>query len=174
MLLRLGDLLDVDNGRFNMVAEEMIGGLPATSEAHKEKYEATTHLLITPEKIEFSSNCPNEFFLIWKHAVFVTWLKDEIHFLTNNWVRIVPKGFQGFAPRFDESKLCINGVPDLEGLAGLRFEIKQKKAFEIIEVLVFMKISWFSSENCYKMLWMLPKIQLLAGSLCRNLSGVDW
>ena len=37
MLLRLGDLLDVDNGRFNMVAEEMIGGLPATSEAHKGK-----------------------------------------------------------------------------------------------------------------------------------------
>lgn len=132
MLLRLGDLLDVDNGRFNMVAEEMIGGLPATSEAHKEKHEATTHLLITPEKIEFSSNCPNESSYL-EARRFVTWLKDEIHFLTNNWVRIVPKGFQGFAPRFDESKLCINGVPDLEGLAGLRFEIKQKKAFEIIE-----------------------------------------
>lgn len=132
MLLRLGDLLDVDNGRFNMAAEEMIGGLPATSEAHKEKHEATTHLLITPEKIEFSSNCPNESSYL-EARRFVTWLKDEIHFLTNNWVRIVPKGFRGFAPRFDESKLCINGVPDLEGLAGLRFEIKQKKAFEIIE-----------------------------------------
>lgn len=54
MLLRLGDLLDVDNGRFNAAAEEVIGGLPESSVAHKEKHEATKHLLITPEQIEFA------------------------------------------------------------------------------------------------------------------------
>ena len=48
-------------------------------------------------------------------------------------------------------------MPDLEGLAGLRFEIKQKKAFEIIEGSSIYENKQFSSENCYKMLWMLPK-----------------
>ena len=63
----------------------------------------------------------------------MNWLEAEIRFLTMNWVILVPKGFGGFAPRFEKPKLCIKGVPDAEGLAGLHFEISQKKAFEIIE-----------------------------------------
>lgn len=134
MLLRLGDLLDVDNGRFNAAASVTIGGLPKTSEAHLEKHEATTHLLITPEKIEFSSDCPDEPSYL-EARRFVDYLENEIDFLTKYWVEIVPKGFGGFAPRFEKNacSLCICGVPDAEGLAGLRFEITQKKAFEIIE-----------------------------------------
>ena len=134
MLLRLGDLLDVDNGRFNAAASVAIGGLPKTSEAHLEKHEATTHLLITPEKIEFSSDCPDEPSYL-EARRFVDYLENEIDFLTKYWVEIVPKDFGGFAPRFEKNacSLCICGVPDAEGLAGLRFEITQKKAFEIIE-----------------------------------------
>lgn len=132
MLLRLGDLLDVDNGRFNAAAEEVIGGLPESSVAHKEKHEATKHLLITPERIEFASDGPDEPSYL-EARRFVNWLEAEIRFLTMNWVILVPKGFGGFAPRFEKPKLCIKGVPDAEGLAGLHFEISQKKAFEIIE-----------------------------------------
>lgn len=134
MLLRLGDLLDVDNGRFNAAASVAIGGLPKTSEAHLEKHEATTHLLITPEKIEFSSDCPDEPSYL-EARRFVDYLENEIDFLTKYWVEIVPKDFGGFAPLFEKNacSLCICGVPDAEGLAGLRFEITQKKAFEIIE-----------------------------------------
>lgn len=132
MLLRLGDLLDVDNGRFNAAAEEVIGGLPESSVAHKEKHEATKHLLITPEQIEFASDGPDEPSYL-EARRFVNWLEAEIRFLTMNWVILVPKGFGGFAPRFEKPKLCIKGVPDAEGLAGLHFEISQKKAFEIIE-----------------------------------------
>lgn len=134
MLLRLGDLLDVDNGRFNAAASVAIGGLPKTSEAHLEKHEATTHLLITPEKIEFSSDCPDEPSYL-EARRFVDYLENEIDFLTKYWVEIVPKDFGGFAPRFEKNacSLCICRVPDAEGLAGLRFEITQKKAFEIIE-----------------------------------------
>ena len=59
MLLRLGDLLDIDNGRFNTGAELSFGGLPATSIPHKEKHESTTQLLVTPAEISFRSDCPN-------------------------------------------------------------------------------------------------------------------
>jgi hypothetical protein len=132
MLLRLGDLLDIDNGRFNTACELVAGGLPDSSVPHKEKHDATTHILVTPEKIEFSSDCPDpQAYLETRN--FVTWLEAEVDFLTKYWARIAPAEIGGYAPRFDEKKLLINGVPDIEGVAGMRFEISQEKAFQIIE-----------------------------------------
>ena len=79
MLLRLGDLLDIDNGRFNTGAELSFGGLPATSIPHKEKHESTTQLLVTPAEISFRSDCPNsEAYL--EVRQFVTWLESEVDF----------------------------------------------------------------------------------------------
>ena len=132
MMLRLGDLLDIDNGRFNKGALAAAGGLPETSKPHLEKHEATIHLLVTPEEIRFRSDCPNsEVYL--EARRFVTWLEDEVDFLNKNWALIVPKDLGGYAPRFDYKELLIRGVPDIEGVAGLKFEISQDKAFQMIE-----------------------------------------
>lgn len=132
MMLRLGDLLDIDNGRFNKGALAAAGGLPETSKPHLEKHEATIHLLVTPEEIRFRSDCPNsEVYL--EARRFVTWLEDEVDFLNKNWALIVPKDLGGYAPRFDHKELLIRGVPDIEGVAGLKFEISQDKAFQMIE-----------------------------------------
>ena len=132
MMLRLGDLLDIDNGRFNKGALAAAGGLPETSKPHLEKHEATIHLLVTPEEIRFRSDCPNsEAYL--EARRFVTWLEDEVDFLNKNWALIVPKDLGGYAPRFDHKELLIRGVPDIEGVAGLKFEISQDKAFQMIE-----------------------------------------
>lgn len=132
MMLRLGDLLDIDNGRFNAGAEAVSGGLPATSEPHREKHEATTHLLVMPKEIRFRSNCPDASAYL-EARKFVSWLEQEIDFLTKNWAKIVPENLGGYAPRFDEKELLINGVPDIEGVADLKFEISQDKAFQMIE-----------------------------------------
>lgn len=130
MMLRLGDLLDVDNGRFNKGTLAAAGGLPETSKPHLEKHEATTHLLVTPKEIRFRSDCPNsEAYL--EARRFVTWLENEVDFLTKNWALIVPEDLGGYAPRFDHKELLIRGVPDIEGVAGLKFEISQDKAFQM-------------------------------------------
>lgn len=132
MLLRLGDLLDIDNNRFNRGVELSFGHLPITSIPHKEKHNATAHLLVTPTEICFRSNCPNsESYL--EARQFVSWLEDEINFLTIYWAKIVPKDLGGYAPSFDKKELQINGVPDIQGVAGLKFQISQSKAFELIE-----------------------------------------
>lgn len=132
MMLRLGDLLDVDNGRFNTGAEAVSGGLPQTSIPHREKHEATTHLLVTPKEISFRSDCPDT--EAYREARnFVSWLEQEVDFLTKNWAKIVPEDLGGYAPRFDNKKLLIKGVPDIEGVVGLRFEISQDKAFQMME-----------------------------------------
>lgn len=132
MLLRLGDLLDIDNGRFNTAAELSFGDLPETSVPHKEKHEATTHLLVTPEEIRFRSDCPSsEAYL--ETRQFVTWLEQEVDFLTKHWSKIAPKDLGGYAPRFDQKELLIRGVPDIKGVEGLKFEVSQDKAFQFME-----------------------------------------
>ncbi len=132
MLLRIGDLLDIDNGRFNIVSEAVAGSMPESSISHRVKHESTTHLLVTPSEIQFCSDCPDQkSYLLTRD--FITWLEKEIDFMTKHWVIIVPEDFSGHAPRFDKKELLIRGGPDVNGTAGLKFEITQKKAFEIIE-----------------------------------------
>ncbi len=132
MMLRLGDLLDIDNGRFNTASELSFGPLPESSVPHKEKHEATTHLLVTPEEIQFRSDCPNiPAYLETRNLV--AWLEEEVNFLTVQWPKIAPRELGGYAPRFDRKELLIDGVQDVQELAGSRFEISQEKAFQIIE-----------------------------------------
>lgn len=132
MLLRLGDLLDIDNGRFNITSELVAGGLPESSVPHKDKHNATTHILITPEEIQFRSDCSNDQAYL-ETRKFITWLEKEVNFLTVHWAQIVPEGLGGYAPCFSKKEILINGIPDFKGVVGLRFEISQEKAFQIIE-----------------------------------------
>ena len=132
MMLRLGDLLDIDNGRFNTGAIAAAGGLPGTSQPHYDKHAATTHLLVTPQEIRFHSDCPDDAAYL-EARTFVTWLEQEVHFLTVHWAKIVPENLGGYAPHFDDKKLLIQGVPDIQGVAGLKLTISQDKAFQLIE-----------------------------------------
>ena len=132
MMLRLGDLLDADNGRFSKTNTMTIGALPDSSASHKDKHESTTHLLVTPWEIEFRSDCPNQSAYL-ETRNFINWLESEIDFLKKNWDLIAPKNLGGYVPRFDKKDVLINGVPDIEGVAGLKFKISQEKAFQIVE-----------------------------------------
>ena len=132
MMLRLGDLLDIDNGRFNTGAIAVAGGLPGTSQPHYAKHAATTHLLVTPREIRFRSDCPDSAAYL-EARTFVNWLEQEVNFLTIHWAKIAPDDLGGYAPRFDDKELLIQGVPDIEGVAGLRLTISQEKAFQLIE-----------------------------------------
>ncbi|QQR31509.1 ATP-binding protein [Acutalibacter muris] len=131
-MLRLGDLLDADNSRFEPTAELVTGELPQDSAAHKGKHEATIHLLITPEQIEYRADCPNH--SVYRETrVFLDWLESELTFAAINWLSLIPKELGGTAPRLTKKELLLNGKPDIENTSDLRFGISQEKAFEIIE-----------------------------------------
>lgn len=60
-MLRFGDLLDLDNGRFpiwfiNEIAHDK-SVIPKLSIMHFHKHEAVSHLLITPKRIEIIAHC---------------------------------------------------------------------------------------------------------------------
>lgn len=131
-MIRLGDLLDLDNGRFSSYVEKVIGGLPKLSKDHKEKHQSTRHVLITPKNIEVSADCPNEEVYRETRSWFL-WLEEEIKNLTMNWIDIIPSNLTGYAPKLTQKELLLKGEPDLNNITDLRFEISQEKAFDIIE-----------------------------------------
>lgn len=124
--------MDADNSRFEPTAELVTGELPQDSAAHKGKHEATIHLLITPEQIEYRADCPNH--AVYRETrVFLDWLESELTFAAINWLNLIPKELGGTAPRLTKKELLLNGKPDIENTSDLRFGISQEKAFEIIE-----------------------------------------
>lgn len=131
-MLRMGDLLDADNNRFNTVNETVFGEIPESSKNHWEKHMSARHMLITPDIIEYRADC-NKLEVYRETRFFLSWLKEEIEFWTLNWKDIMPKNIQGGAPQLGTCELLLNGVPDIQGLSDLRFTISSEKAFEVIE-----------------------------------------
>lgn len=131
-MLRMGDLLDADNNRFNTVNETVFGEIPESSKNHWEKHMSARHMLITPDIIEYRADC-NKPEVYRETRFFLSWLKEEIEFWTLNWKDIMPKNIQGGAPQLGTCELLLNGVPDIQGLSDLRFTISSEKAFEVIE-----------------------------------------
>lgn len=131
-MIRMGDLLDVDNNRFNTYVYKATGELPNSSKRHVEKHKSTRHILITPGVIEYKADCPTQ--EIYRETrVFLSWLIKETDFLAKEWRAIVPENFSGSAPKLGKTEILLNGQPDLNGVADLRFSISQEKAFQIIE-----------------------------------------
>lgn len=131
-MLRMGDLLDADNNRFNPYTEKVAGESPASSRIHIKKHLSTRHLLVTPEAIEYRGDCPDEE-TYRETRNFLNWLKSETDFLALNWLDIMPRGLGGTAPRLRKTELLLRGVPDQAGITDLRFSISQEKAFDVIE-----------------------------------------
>lgn len=130
-LLRLGDVLDLDNGRFNSYGDKIFGDLPTSSKRHFEKHEATKHVLINNELIEVEADCQTD--EVYRETrKWFDLLKREVENLNLSWNDIAPSEF-GRPPKLSMCKITRNGSEDLNELANLRFSISQSKAFEIIE-----------------------------------------
>lgn len=131
-LIRLGDLLDLDNGRFNEQLEKVTGNMPRVSAVHKAKHRGTKHVLVTPEKIEVKINCENE--NVYREARnWLNWIEEELKNITLEWTEIVPEELNWYAPKLTKKELLLKGKPDKNNLSNLKFEISQEKSFEIIE-----------------------------------------
>lgn len=131
-MLRMGDLLDADNNRFNDTNELVFGKIPESSKNHWEKHRSVRHLLVTPDVIEYRADC-DKLKVYREHRRFLTILKEEITFWTFHWKDIMPEDISGSAPKLGRCELLLNGVPDVQGISDLRFWISQEKAFEILE-----------------------------------------
>ena len=132
-LLRLGDLLDVDDKRFNVFTEQVFK-YPKSSLLHKQKHSSVKHILITPEAIEITSDCPNEEVYRLSRSWF-DWLEAEVEKQSKEWSNIAPTGLGGSSPTIPKGKIKVyfNSKIIDDKLLNLRFEVSNNKMFEILE-----------------------------------------
>ncbi len=135
-LLRLGDLLDVDDKRFNTFSEKTFE-FPISSKNHKEKHSSIKHLLINPEGIEITSVCPTE--EVYRLARnWFDWLQEEVENQSREWSNIAPEDLGGSSPTIPKGKIRVyyKNTDDSQlddRLLNLRFEVSSQKIFEILE-----------------------------------------
>jgi len=133
-LIRMGDLLDVDDNRFCPVMMKMCGSnLPHTSLAHFHKHQSITHFRLDAEQIEITCECPTpesyEAAFDW-----FNWLEKEYKDQTQYWSEIVPCIELGRLPTLITPRVNIN-EPYLILEEGKRpdFKINQKVIMELVQ-----------------------------------------
>lgn len=106
-LLRMGDLLDIDDNRFCPVMMAMCShNLPSLSQAHRDKHLSVQHFRLDSERIEVECACPTpesyEAAFDW-----FEWLKIEYHNQTQHWDQIVPSKQLGRLPTLMSPRVTI-------------------------------------------------------------------
>lgn len=133
-LLRLGDLLDFDNNRFNAFSIASIKEMPEVSVMHLQKHISVKHMLISPTKIEAELDCPSE--SVYRTAMnWFDWLDEEVLKQGREWTNITPSDLGGLPPMIskDSIKILYNGVKVSPSLLNLKFTMSQKKIFNILQ-----------------------------------------
>lgn len=131
-LLRLGDLLDVDNNRLSDVLLNSLGSIPVDSKDYNEINRSITLLNITKKTIEISADCHN-----YKIAELTNdwfkWLNDEVVFVSQHWYDIVPGSEYGSLPTIGNLEVNLIGYDTIDGKNRPEFKIDTGKALEMIQ-----------------------------------------
>jgi hypothetical protein len=122
-MLRLGDLLDLDNGRFCPVMGRLIGGLPASSVAHEEKHAAIRHFRVSPARIEVDAECAD--YPSYEAAGYwFDMLREELQELGNVWNEFAPVPEFGGPPGRGEIVARLRDHVPLKG--GQQFKVDRE------------------------------------------------
>ncbi|MBR4453815.1 MAG: ATP-binding protein [Bacteroidales bacterium] len=131
-LLRLGDLLDIDNNRFSEVLLQTLPSIPIDSILHKEKHMSVKHLQINETKIEASAECHNyEVADITNRWFFM--IDIEISNQMKNWNNIVPDTSYGYLPTLGKMDVKLEDYDTIDGKERPSFKVETSKAIELLQ-----------------------------------------
>lgn len=133
-MIRLGDLLDFDNNRFNPYSKIGLKEIPETSKLHEQKHASVKHMLISPNSIEAELDCPNEEVYRISRSWF-DWLEKEVNNQSREWTNIAPRNLGGLPPVISKGniKILYNGIQGNSDLLNLKFSMSQEKMFAILQ-----------------------------------------
>lgn len=130
-MLRLGDLLDLDNGRFCPVMVRSFGVLPQSSVAHFEKHAAINHLQVSPTRVEVEAECESyESYEVTDQ--WLDWLRGELKNQMAHWADIVPSTEFGALPSLGNIQAHIKGYLSLEPGRRPRFEVDRDQILTLV------------------------------------------
>ena len=108
-LLRIGDLLDLDDNRFCPVMQRIAGGTrPELSRSHEDKHAALRHFRLDRDSIEISAECESIGGYIETFKWF-DWIKTEIQNQVSIWQQIVPTRELGLLPTLGKVSVSLSG-----------------------------------------------------------------
>lgn len=107
VMLRLGDLLDIDNNRFDPYLIEHFGRLPALSLLHSKKHKAVTHICISEDEISAEAET-DEYEVAVISDNWFKYIDKEVENLICYWNQIVPKNLSGCKMKMSVCKTYLN------------------------------------------------------------------
>ena len=133
VMLMLGDILDVDNDRFNPFVKEMAGKtFTSSSEVHYQKHRAIRALRINPKIISIQADCAGTEELRLLRSDF-DWLEKFLQDCNYHWGEIAPNNFRGCLPALSFEKIRLEGQEIPSDLVSSKFLISQRKAFRLLQ-----------------------------------------
>ncbi len=138
-MLRLGDLLDLDNSRFpywfEMEAISERKFLPNLSKAHFRKHESISHLLITNKRIEIRADCKSDGEDCEEADLVSQWtnlLAEECRRLVTHWNEVAQPDF-GRPPSNLDIRIFVDGKPYESSKKELKMEMSQERVMSLLE-----------------------------------------
>lgn len=131
-MLRLGDLLDIDNGRFSETLLKTLGEIPDSTNAHKDKHMSIKHKSINTREIEIIAECHE------KSVAHITqqwfnWIQEEFTAQTLSWNSIVPPTLKAFLPSVKKLIVNLAGYQYLNPKNKPIFTVDTPKALELLQ-----------------------------------------
>lgn len=133
-LLRMGDLLDLDDNRFCPVMQRIAGDdRSSISKAHEDKHAGIRHLRIDQERIEVAAECETIDGYLEAFRWF-DWLKREVQDQMTNWRDIVPNRELGLLPMLGPISVRLSGnLQILKDGERPGFSVDAVKAIELLQ-----------------------------------------
>ncbi|WP_318514669.1 HD domain-containing protein [Photobacterium leiognathi] len=131
-LLRLGDLLDLDDNRFCPVMLKTAGALPASTHSHIEKHMSIEHFRMDQNRIEVHALCQS----YEGYSATMGWFKyleQEINNQMMHWDDIVPSKEMGLLPTIGSLDVQLNGFELLGQNQTPNFQIDKDKMLDLLQ-----------------------------------------
>lgn len=120
-MIRIGDLLDIDNNRFDPYSIKHFGRLPFVSLLHKKKHSVITHICVSESEIAVEADTEEYEVAILTDEWFQM-IDKEVNNLICVWNEIVPEALRGCTLKKSNCKVFLKHC---------RFDSSMKKEFSI-------------------------------------------
>lgn len=155
-LLCIGDLCDLDNGRFNTMAIEVFGGLTKNNLVHYYKHESVTSFVIQKDMISVNFNIQNRRIkkeikskfifaeltdndlqdfcdsILLETQNWISWMIDIVENIKLHWNEFCILDIEALTPSLNY-KILVDGNETISSKKNMRFSFSNQKAYELIE-----------------------------------------
>ena len=143
-LLRLGDLLDLDDNRFCPVMLRVAGEIQPSNQAHIDKHLSIRHFQLDPHRLEITAECKN-YEAYEATDQWFKWIEDELRYQMTHWNDIAPNRLFGLFPTIGKLEVSL-APPDeiLDPGQRPRFGVDPQKTLELFQGAGLYRDRWQS------------------------------